>query len=60
MTSNFEKIHRENGSFLADDIFLDWVETIKVAGDEGVQNGLEFLVPGNDARISDQWRRKES
>ena len=60
MASNSEKIRRKNCSFLADDIFLDWVETIKVAGDEGVRNGLEFLVPGNDARISDQWKRKES
>ena len=55
--SNFEKIHHRNGSFLADDIRLDRVETIKVVGEEGTVNGLEFIVPGDEAWINDRWRR---
>ena len=56
MSSNFKKIRRKNDSFLADDIFLDRLETIKVIGEEGNRNGLEFIVPNSDAQISDQWR----
>ena len=48
MSSNFGKIRHRNDIFLADDIRLDCVETIKVAGDEGIRNELEFMVPGND------------
>ena len=59
MSSNFGKIHRKNGVFLAYDIFLDHFESIKVAGEEGIGNGLEFTVPNSDARISDQWRVRE-
>ena len=58
--SNFGKIHRKNGSFLADDIHLDRAETIKVVGEEGTINGLQFSVPDEKAWISDQWRRGES
>ena len=57
MTSNFGKIHRKNDSFLADDIFLDRLETIRVVdGDSGTVNGLEFIVPNSEARIIDHWR----
>ena len=51
--SNFGRIRCKDDSFLADDIRLDRVETIKVAGEGGNKNGLEFTVPGNEARISD-------
>ena len=54
--SNFLRIRRKDDSFLADDIRLDRVETIKVADEGGNKNGLEFTVPGNEARISDWWR----
>ena len=61
MASNFGKIRCKNSSFLTDDIFLDHVETIKVVSEEeGIKNGLKFIVPGNDTWISDQWRRGES
>ena len=57
MMSNFRKICRKNGSFLADDILLDRLETIRVTGGEGgIVNGLEFIVPNNEARITDHWR----
>ena len=58
--SNFGKIHHRNGSFLADDICLDRAETIKVIGEEGTINGLEFIVSGDEAWISDRWKRGES
>ena len=58
--SNFEKIRHRNGSFLADDICFDHVETIKVVGEEGTVNGLQFIVSGEEAQICDQWRRGES
>ena len=51
--SNFGKIRCKNDTFLADDICLDCVETIKVAVKEGAKNGLDFIVPSNDTRISD-------
>ena len=55
--SSFGKIHRRNGSFLASDIFLDCLETIRVTGgDSGTINGLEFIVPSTEARITDHWR----
>ena len=54
MMSNFGKIHRKNGSFLAGDIFLDRLETIRVVGREGgIVNGLEFIVPSSEARLTD-------
>ena len=53
MSSNFENVRRKNGTFLADNICLDRVETIKVVGEDGARNGLEFIVPGSDAQISD-------
>ena len=57
MSSNFTKIRRKNGSFYVGDIFLDPFETIGiVGGKEGVRNGLEFTVPGRDARITNHWR----
>ena len=57
MSFNFTKIHRKNGSFYADDILLDPFETIRVVGgEEGVRNGLQFTVPGREARITDHWR----
>ena len=43
--------------FLADDIHLDRVNTIKVVGNGDTINGLEFIVPDNEAWISDRWRR---
>ena len=52
--SNFRKIHHRNGSFLADDIRLDRAEIIKVVGEESTVNGLEFIVLGDEAWISDQ------
>ena len=58
--SNFGKIHRRNGSFLADDIGLNHVETIKAIGDVDTINGLEFIVPDDEVQISDQWMREES
>ena len=51
--SNFGSIRRRDVSFLADDIRLDRVETIKVACEEGTKNGLEFIVPSNEEQISD-------
>ena len=55
--SNFRKIRHKNGSFLANDIRLVCVETIKFVGDGGTINGLEFIVPDDEAHISDRWRR---
>ena len=57
---NFKKIRRKDGSFLAYDIRLDRAETIKVIGKDGTVKRLWFSVPGDEARISDQWRRGES
>ena len=57
MLSNFRKICRRNGSFLVGDIFLDRLETIRVADGEGsAVNGLEFIVPSSEAQITDHWR----
>ena len=56
MSLNFWKIRCKNDSFLAGDIFLDHLETIKVASEEGNRNGLEFIIPSSDARITDHWR----
>ena len=54
MMSNFEKIRRRNGSFLAGDIFLDRLETIRVVGgDGGIVNGLEFNISSSESRITD-------
>ena len=56
MMSDFGKIRRRNGSFLAGDIFLDRLETIRVAGrDDGTVNGLEFIL-SSESRITDHWR----
>ena len=43
-----------------DVIRLDRVETIKVVSEESTVNGLEFIVPDDEVRISDQWRKGES
>ena len=57
MSSSFSKIRRKHGSFYAGDILLDPFETIRVVGEvEGVRDGLEFTVPGKEARIIDHWR----
>ena len=57
MLSNFSKIHK-NSIFLASDIPLDRFETIKaVEGEEGDRNGLVFIVPHNEAWITNHWRR---
>ena len=57
MSSSFSKIRRKSGSFYADDILLDPFETIRVVGEiEGVRDGLEFTVPGKEARVTDHWR----
>ena len=57
MSSSFAKIRRKNGSFYADDILLDPFETIRVVGEvEGVRDGLEFMVPRKEARVTDHWR----
>ena len=54
MSSSFAKIRRKNGSFYAGDIRLDPFETIRVVGEtEGVRDGLEFTVPGKEARVTD-------
>ena len=58
--SNFGKVRRKDDFFMADGIRLDHIETIKVIGEEGIRNGLEFMVPGNEAQLSDQWRTEES
>ena len=58
--SNVGRICRRDDSFLADDICLDRVETIKVVGEKGTRNGLGFIVLNNEARISDQWRMGKS
>ena len=56
MISNFGKICCKNGSFLAGDIFLDHLETIRVAGgDGGTVNGLEFIVPNSEAWSTNHW-----
>ena len=58
MSSNFSKI-RKNGVFLASEIPLDRFETIRaVEGKEGDRNGLAFIVPCNEAQITDHWREK--
>ena len=49
--SNFGKIHRRNGSFLADDIRLGRVETIKVVDEKSTINGLEFIVPSDEVGL---------
>ena len=51
--SNFGKIRRKDGSYLADDIRLDRVETIKVFGEKGTVIGLSFSVLNEEAQISD-------
>ena len=45
---------------MANDICLDCVKIIKITDEEGIRNGLEFIVSSHDARINDQWRRGES
>ena len=57
MSSSFAKIRRKNGFFYAGDIRLDHFETIRVVGEaEGLRDGLEFTVPGPEARVIDHWR----
>ena len=58
--SGFDRIHRKNGFYFADDTRLDRKENIKVFGENGTLMGLEFIVPGEEARISDSWRKIES
>ena len=56
ISSNFLKISK-HGVFLAGGICLDRFETIRVVeGEGGNRNGLEFIVSGDDARITDHWR----
>ena len=56
MSSNLSKI-RKNGVFLVSDIPLDCFETIRaVEGEERDRNGLAFIVPRNEARITNHWR----
>ena len=56
MTSSFAKV-RKNGVFLAGEIRLDRLETIRVAGDEKENvNRLNFIVSDREARITDHWR----
>ena len=43
--SNFEKIRQKDGSYLADDIYLDRAKTIKVFGEDDTVMGLLFSVP---------------
>ena len=53
MSSNFSKICK-NGVFLASEIPLDRFETIRaVEGEKGDKNGLAFIVPCNETRITD-------
>ena len=56
--SNFGKIHRKDGSFLADDIRLDRAETIKVLGEDDTM--LMLFLAGIMMRIKDgdwaAWR----
>ena len=56
----FDNIHRRDNSFFTDDICLDRQESMKAFGGNGILIGLEFLVPGGEARINDSWRRGES
>ena len=57
MSSSFDKVRRKNGSFYAGDIRLNPFETIRVVGEaEEVRDGLEFTVPGKEARITNFWR----
>ena len=58
--SNFGKVRCRDGFFLVDGIHLDRIETIRVVGEEGFRNGLQFMVLGNEAHISDQWKSGES
>ena len=51
--SGFDRICRRDGSFFADDICLDCEESMKEFGANGTLMGLEFLVPGGEARIND-------
>ena len=53
MTSSFSRV-RKNCVFLASEIRLDRLETIRVAEDEkGDVNGLDFTVSGPKARVTD-------
>ena len=53
----FDRIHRKNGFYFANDTRLDRKESIKVFGENGTLIRLEFIVPGEEARISDSWKR---
>ena len=56
MTSSFAKV-RKNDVFLAGEIRLDRLETIRIVEDEeGNVNGLNFTVPNPEARNTDHWR----
>ena len=52
-TVDFSRIRRDNGSFLADDIPLNYDETIKVYGEDGTLIGLSFSVPDERTCISE-------
>ena len=56
--SNFEKIRCKDGSFFTDDIRLESAETIKVLGEDDTIMGLPFSVPGDEAWISDQRKKR--
>ena len=49
----FDRIRHKNGAYFADDIRLDREENIKVFGENGTLMGLEFIVLGGEACISD-------
>ena len=51
---NFSKIRHGDSSFLANDIRLDWEETIKVYGENGTLIGFSFSIPSEKLCISDQ------
>ena len=56
----FDRIRYKIGSYFTDDIRLDCKESIKAFGENGTLIGLEFIVPGGEACISDSWRKGES
>ena len=55
-TTDFSRIHPDDGSFLADDILLDHEETIKVYGEDGTLMGFLFFVPDEGTCISEYWK----
>ena len=49
----FDRIRHKDDSFFTDDIHLDREESMKAFGANDTLMGLEFLVPDEEARISD-------